>query len=329
MIFLDHSFETAWASNQWKKIAAQWEGDDSLTVCDSMAAADAILVTLVDPNGQYEEIVKELERSKKFSGLGNRLFVFDSSDDPLGLFRGIYCSLRSYLFRSTLHRTGCYMQSFNEFISRETDSSENRIDYLFSFQGNLTSGVRKSLFSHDFRRNDILIERTMPFWHDIGSPEFLEFKRRYAEVISRSKYVLCPRGIGTSSFRLYETMQSERVPVIISDAWVPWSNTDWRKFCLRVREKDVADIPDICLDAEPKWKEMAAAARKHWEDWFSHKGLARLIAVSISEIRSQRKPLLETFGLHRPVQHALAGGRGLMVRSVSHFAKFAHRLKHP
>ena len=47
----------------------------------------------------------------------------------------------------------------------------------------------------------------------------LDYYRRYAELTKASKFVLCPRGVGASTIRLFETMRMGRVPVILS-AWL-------------------------------------------------------------------------------------------------------------
>ncbi len=240
-IFIDNSFETPWAFTQWQKIISAWK-ESPLIICDSIEDADAILITLTSPKNGYANTTDFIAQSKKYTILAEKVFVFDPFDDALGLFPGIYASLRSYLFNQKRHRTGCYIQSHNEFITYKEPSCEGWIRYLFSFQGNATSRVRRKLFLTDFNRDDVLIERKQPRGGRVAggigqtaedadnSSEMLEFKRRYAEVITRSKFVLCPRGYGTSSFRLFETMQSGRVPVIISDAWVPCSNIEWSKF---------------------------------------------------------------------------------------------------
>jgi len=318
-IFIDNSFETPWAVTQWQKIIGTWK-ESSLIVCGSVENADVILVTLTNPKGDYAKIIDFIARSKKYSNLAEKVFVFDSCDTVLGLFPGIYASLKSYLFSQKRHRTGCYIQSFNEFITYKESDCQDSIRYLFSFQGNATAAVRNRLFATDFGREDVLIERAKGCpgqnWNSFS--ELLDFKKQYAEVISRSKFVLCPRGIGTSSCRLFETMQSGRVPVIISDAWVPCSNIEWSKFSLRVREKDIANLPNICLDASGHWATMALEARKTWEEWFSHKGLARLIETSILDIRRARKypeRLLRSFDW--PRRRSLARARHLAVRSYT------------
>ena len=53
-----------------------------------------------------------------------------------------------------------------------------------------------------------------------GSPDFEMRRERFRSVMGRSRFVLCPRGKGTSSIRLYEALAYGCVPVIISDDWV-------------------------------------------------------------------------------------------------------------
>jgi len=324
-IFIDNSFETPWAIAQWQKIIGSWK-ESSLAICDSIEDADVILITLTGPKGDYARIIDFIAQSTKYSALAEKVFVFDQFDPAVGLFPGIYASLRRYLFSQSRHRTGCYLQSLNEFITYREPDCEGWIRYLFSFQGNASSRVRNRLFLTEFGRNDVLIERKRPpggriaggHENDDSSPEVVEFKRQYAEVITRSKFILCPRGHGTSSVRLFETMQSGRVPVIISDAWVPFSNIEWSRFALRIREKDIANLPDICLDATSHWITMALEARRTWEEWFSPRGLAKLIETSILDIKRTRKcpeRLLRPFDW--PVRRSLVKGRYLAVRSYS------------
>ena len=324
-IFIDNSFETPWTIVQWQKITDSWK-ESSLAICGSIEDADVILITLTGPKGDYARVIDFIARSKRYSVLAEKVFVFDHFDDALGLFPGIYASLRSYLFSQSRHRTGCYIQSLNEFITYKEPDSEGWIRYLFSFQGNASSRVRNRLFLTDFGRNDVLIERKRPpggriaggHDEDDSSSKVVEFKRQYAEVITRSKFILCPRGHGTSSVRLFETMQSGRVPVIISDAWVPCSNIEWSRFSLRVREKDIANLPDICLDATSHWITMALEARRTWEEWFSPRGLAKLIETSILDIKRTKKcpeRLLRPFDW--PLRRSFVKGRHLAVRSYS------------
>jgi len=96
-----------------------------------------------------------------------------------------------------------------------------------------------------------------------------EYWRRYAEICKASKFILCPRGMGASSVRLFDAMRMGRVPVILSDQWVSPEGPCWDKFTLRVREADFDRIPALLEQLEPKAVEMGMLAYAQWEEWFS------------------------------------------------------------
>jgi len=49
----------------------------------------------------------------------------------------------------------------------------------------------------------------------------------YWSLMARSKFVLCPRGVGRGSYRVFETLCAGRVPVIVSDDWQLPDGVDW------------------------------------------------------------------------------------------------------
>jgi hypothetical protein len=208
------------------------------------------------------------------------------------------------------------MRTFNKFVDY-MDPELSEPELLFSFQGGYTSRVRKNLFSLEFGRSDVLIEKIENGIGVDGSSirEFQE--KRFADTIWRSKFVLCPRGIGMSSLRLFETMQSGRVPVIISDHWVPCSYVDWSKVSLRVRERDIGRLPEICHANEDRWVEMAREARRTWVDWFSEAGLAKFIRTSLSDIARTRRFSESFYLLQSPFRLAANSGRIAAARFAS------------
>jgi len=308
-LFLDTSFETEGAKRQWEKISTHWSKTGGLDVCDSPKLCDFTLITLADCHEGYARTIRNLSKLFRYSSNRDRLFVFDTYDCPAGLFPGIYASLRAYLHSGSRHKTGCYMKTLNEFVDYR-DPELSKPELLFSFQGNYTSRVLKDLFSFDFRRSDILIERSAP-------SIMIEDMKRFANTIWRSKFVLCPRGIGISSFRLFETMQSGRVPIIISDDWVPCCYINWNKVSLRVREQDIAKLPEICHANENRWREMGREARRTWVEWFSEAGLAKLIRSSLADIVRTRRFPESVYLLQSPFRLIANSGRTAAARSVS------------
>ena len=96
-----------------------------------------------------------------------------------------------------------------------------------------------------------------------------QYWRRYAEICRASKFILSPRGMGVSSVRLFDAIRMGRVPVIVSDQWVPPEGPRWEQFSLRVAEKDIGQIPSLLERHESAAVGMGLAARKEWEAWFS------------------------------------------------------------
>jgi hypothetical protein len=312
-LFICTDFETDWARGAWQRIAGHWrDGASPCLVVDDHASADAILMTLTDPKAPYAASVDQLRDHPLWKARRDSVFVYDTADQTAGLFPGLYASLRRSLFSTARHRTGCYIQSFNEYVDLQPVAP--RPPLLASFQGNFTSPPRARIFALPSRRPDVVIERTEPFWAAIGDEKTSAFKRRYADLMGRSRFVLCPRGNGTSSYRLFEAMQSGRVPVVISDAWVPCAAIPWDTCSLRVRERDVAHVFDICERHDQRWPEMASAARRVWEEWFGPRGLARLIAFAVRDIRRTRRLPEACYASAWPARSAMLNARALLVR---------------
>ena len=126
------------------------------------------------------------------------------------------------------------------------------------------------------------------FFSDTGSA-IEQQKQRYAEVLARSKFVLCPRGAGTASFRIFETMAAGRVPVVLSDAWVAPQGPDWENCALMVSESQVDDLAQILEKHEARFPTMAQAARREWEQWFAPDVLFHRMTEGMAEIMNHRR----------------------------------------
>jgi hypothetical protein len=85
--------------------------------------------------------------------------------------------------------------------------------YLFSFVGNSSNCA-------SLRKRILKLKHAESLLEDSSSSQS-DRDVRYAEFLSKSKFVLCPRGLGPSTWRVFETMRAQRVPV--SDEWRPLS----------------------------------------------------------------------------------------------------------
>ena len=99
----------------------------------------------------------------------------------------------------------------------------------------------------------------------------------YAKSLGRSAFVLCPRGYGASSIRLFEAMQVGRCPVIVSDDWLPPPFVDWSSCSIRVPEANVQEIPAILRQRHDEAAQLGREARQVWERFFAPQHQLRTI----------------------------------------------------
>ncbi len=69
----------------------------------------------------------------------------------------------------------------------------------------------------------------------------------YIDHLERNTYILCPRGAENYSFRIYETLNRGRIPVIIDTDIVLPKELDWDRLSIRVPYDCLGSIYDIIL----------------------------------------------------------------------------------
>jgi len=126
------------------------------------------------------------------------------------------------------------------------------------------------MFNLRFDRPDLLIENTSAYYHwDLTQPNREERQRRYAETVAKSRFVLCPRGAGSGSIRLFEVMQAGVAPVLISDDYLLPAHVPWDTFLIRVAERDITRLPTLLEPWVDRAAERGLLARQAWLDYFS------------------------------------------------------------
>lgn len=233
-------------------------------------AADLIL--FVDNHLNPDWRVRAMLAHPLLKQFPEKCMVYDERDHPWNCLPGVYASMSKWCFDTGSQRAWAYYA----LPAAAAAQPEVRPELLYSFMG--TPGPRTS-GGHNVRRKILALrdDRSLledssgfVFYDDQGDPvAHAARQRRFRESILRSKFVLCPRGAGTSSIRSYEVMGSGRVPVIIADQWVAPTGPDWSKFSLRVQQDAVEQIPELLRQREADWEEMAAEAAAAYQEWFA------------------------------------------------------------
>lgn len=223
-----------------------------------------------------------------------RAFIYDERDMPWCALPGVYVSAPASQFRRAYQAAWSYQQV------QELRPSGSP-DLLFSLIASPTHACREPLFS--LHHPDSVVRRVEGFvFFDRTSPGFAQRKTDFANTLGRSRFVLCPRGAGTSSFRLYETLSAGRVPVIISDDWVPPKGPDWDRICIRWPERTTSGLVEALEAALPRWPAMSLAAREAFETFFSrsasHRHIIEICAQMAAAGVGERHAALRNRAIH-------------------------------
>lgn len=225
-----------------------------------------------------------------------KCFLISEQWEPPFLMAGIYANApRSILGRGRF-RTGSYALHHPDFRNPFVDrydyaaaAGRRQPDLLASFLGRNCHPVRERLFAMKFRPDEIRIEDTSDFnafLHDHAGKE--DRQRYYFETCLRSKFILCPRGAGPNSIRLFEALKLGLAPVIISDAWVPCEGPQWEQFAIFVAEENLSQLGEILRQAEPTYQERGRLARLAHEKFFSRKAYFNYLVAAAASALSAR-----------------------------------------
>jgi hypothetical protein len=119
------------------------------------------------------------------------------------------------------------------------------------------------------------------FWGGaLGDPALVRRARgEYVESMLGSDYVLCARGRGNFSYRLYETLCCGRIPVFVdTDCVLPLDFAiDWRDYCVWVEEPALDRIGERVVAfherlSDGEFQELQRACRRFWETHLSPQG---------------------------------------------------------
>lgn len=222
-----------------KREVSERGAEFGLQLVESVEQADVVFY--VDSSKSTKRLSVHQKILRWAGEQGKFVFSLSIEDRPAGVLPGLYSSLESLNFDSSLHLSWPHLESPNSHVGRITTRPPEHADWLFTFSGSCSHRLRKKLFSMygsdqqgDWKVNEV--DR----WYDHTKQE----EENYIEDILNSHFVLCPRGIASYSHRIFETMLLERVPVIIADDWVPFSFAQPDYF-VKIAEKDIENLTSI------------------------------------------------------------------------------------
>lgn len=247
----------------------EYQGRDRFkvhTLVDNADQADVVIFI-----GPQVNTMLDFRRSAMWRKYPEKCFVYYGGDRPLPLMPGIYVSIERRLHSPSWTRSASYLR-----VAENTNiepSPFDNCDLLYSFAGAISNHpVRRQLLDISNSRGLVVDTSQLPSQQrqrDGITSSCDKYVSSYLSLLARSKFVLCPRGIGVSSWRLFETLKAGRVPVIISDQWVPPDGPDWDQISIRIPEAEVSSIPEVLTNREGDAAGLAFAAKTAWDEWFA------------------------------------------------------------
>jgi len=130
--------------------------------------------------------------------------------------------------------------------TRETLLKELRAEkaYIASFIGSITHPIRSDMCDAIKPYEDIVCNEKN-IWSSHVSDQLAT---QFSTITVRSKFCLCPRGYGRSSFRFFESMLLDTIPVYLWDdiCWLPYQEElDYSTFSVCIPQKDIHRIHEI------------------------------------------------------------------------------------
>ena len=248
-------------------------------LCEQPEDADAIVFI---ENTQFHDVrFKELLRHPLVERFPEKVYMYNEMDRAWPLLPGLYCSLAESLANEDEHIAFPYLTVNNNGI-KDIYASNTRRKWLYSFVGSSSHPIRKQMFALTGDNARIVDTSEFCTWDPTQTSKYA-YQKLYTDTMAASKFVLCPRGIGPASQRLFETMEAGRIPVIISDSWVEPPQVNW-DFAVRVPESQIASIPKLLTRLDDEWEERSNSARNAWESAYSPETMFNSIGSAIEDV---------------------------------------------
>jgi len=157
-------------------------------------------------------------------------------------------------------------------------NTEKKHDFMFIGQcGYAGREVFRTLNLDNYR-----FEETEPVY-GLQGEEKTKTLIKFLEATAESRFVFAPRGIGSSSFRAYQSLMVGSVPIITGMNDYPFKDViDWDTFCL---SGSLEDLPKLIKQASTiDYDSFVEVGKQFWDDYCHPERLhSKLSAIAIED----------------------------------------------
>jgi hypothetical protein len=288
---------SAYASGAAAPLVAAAQGaGKAVEIVTDPAAADLILFVEYHPwhDPYFFDVLHHPLRRRH----PDKCVLYTDADRIVPLMPTLGPSIERWQYAPGLCRAFPYVtrEYRNDAVQSQALPADAERRHLFSFAGaSDTHPVRSRILALRVPDAHLVDTGAQRAWELQGEAK-RRYESAYVEGCRDSAFVLCPRGAGPSSYRLYEAMQLGRAPVVISDQWVPHAGPDWDAFCIRIAERDVERIAEVLRPRAGEARAMGERARREWERWAAPDvALSRMVEAAANLLAAPQRwfyPLL-------------------------------------
>jgi len=194
-----------------------------------------LYLELLEYWGEYNKIIELLKYySNKYSG--NKVVFFWNHDSDFVKYNYITEKLNNIFilnYNTSQETINDIVVPFWTFPNQDDILEVDKV-YLCNFIGTLNGSLRSSLYSNLIGKDDYFVSQKIDY-------------TSFIDVVSKSKFTLCPKGSGLSSYRFFESMFLGSVPVLIADQVIlPYNDfLDYDKMIIRIPESKVNNFEYI------------------------------------------------------------------------------------
>ena len=152
--------------------------------------------------------------------------------------------------------------------------------FLCSFVGSTTHPIRqlyRNLYGTPEAQFHGMICNTDKWSQSVSDDKLINF----INITKNSKFAFAPRGYGLSSFRLYEIMQMDTIPIYCSDIeWLPWTDElNWNEFSVIISPNDLPNLYKKLIEISPaQMQRMIDRKNEIYDDYFTMEGIVKQIS---------------------------------------------------
>lgn len=263
-------------NNQWKESIGKLVSFTSKEDCD----------VFLFPEKLNEKINEYIIESKKYN---KKIIAFfnDDYDKPSCLDNNVIL-YRTSLFKSKQknneYAMPAWSQDFTDVIPFKPRVKKDipTVSFCGFFSDPIRSKSIEILNKNKNIETNFIIREA--FWG--GNPHNTSIRNEYINNIMNSDLVLCTRGAGNFSYRLYEALSCGRIPIFIdTDCALPCEDKiNWKDLCIFIE-----DINNLNTHINNFWQNITPSeytdrqihARQAYEEFLSPNGFAKYVSYNI------------------------------------------------